>query len=119
MSFASSPGEAVALVGPSGAGKSTVFQLLLRFFDPKEGRVLFDGVNVMDLDPIALRRHIALVSQDPVIFSGSIADNIRYGRPEAGADEADERARSDAAAADEFIARVAGRLRHDAWASAA
>ncbi len=79
----SNPGEAVALVGPSGAGKSTVFQLLLRFYDPQEGRILFDGVNMADADPRALRSNIALVAQDPAIFSGTILDNIRYGRPDA------------------------------------
>src|SRR5471032_2765407 len=73
FSLSVAPGEAVALVGPSGAGKSTVFQLLLRFFAAGQGRVLFDGVDIAQLDPILLRRHIAVVSQDPVIFSGSIA----------------------------------------------
>ncbi len=95
------PGEAVALVGPSGAGKSTVFQLLLRFFDPQEGAILFDGVETAALDPTDLREHIAIVAQDPVIFSGTIADNIRYGRP--GASDADVRRASEAAAAAEFI----------------
>jgi len=94
-------GEAVALVGPSGAGKSTVFQLLLRFFAAQSGSISFDGVDVADIDPTDLRRHIALVAQDPVIFSGSILDNIRYGRPDATLDEAREAAR--AAAASEFI----------------
>ena len=104
LSFAISPGEAVGLVGPSGAGKSTVFQLLLRFFDPQEGRILFDGVAIADADPRALRRHIAMVAQDPAIFSGTIFDNIRYGRPEA--EEADIRAAAVAANADEFIRRL-------------
>ncbi|HWA90494.1 MAG TPA: ABC transporter transmembrane domain-containing protein [Rhizomicrobium sp.] len=95
------PGETVALVGPSGAGKSTVFQLLLRFYAAQEGRVAFDGVDTASLDPEELRRHIAIVAQDPVIFSGTIADNIRYGR----ADATDEqvRAAAIAAAASEFI----------------
>ncbi|HEY1631535.1 MAG TPA: ABC transporter transmembrane domain-containing protein [Rhizomicrobium sp.] len=95
------PGEAVALVGPSGAGKSTVFQLLLRFFAPQSGSVLFDGVDIATLDPTELRKHIAIVAQDSVIFSGSIADNIRYGRP--GASDADVRRAAEAAAAAEFI----------------
>jgi ATP-binding cassette, subfamily B, bacterial len=95
------PGEAVALVGPSGAGKSTVFQLLLRFYAPQMGRILFDGIDVARLDPAALRKHIAVVAQDPVIFSGTIADNIRYGRPEANS--ADVRRAAEAAAAAEFI----------------
>lgn len=95
------PGEAIALVGPSGAGKSTVFQLLLRYFAPQSGRILFDGTDVADLDPSHLRKHIAVVAQDPAIFSGSIADNIRYGRLDARDDEV--RAAAEAAAAAEFI----------------
>jgi ATP-binding cassette subfamily B protein len=95
------PGEAVALVGPSGAGKSTVFQLLLRFFEPQEGTISFDGIDVAQLDPTSLRRNIAIVAQEPVIFSGTIADNIRYGRQEASDD--DVRAAAEAAAASEFI----------------
>ena len=97
-------GEAVALVGPSGAGKSTTFQLLLRFFDPQGGRILFDGVALADADPRAVRARIAVVSQEPAIFSGTIADNILYGRPSASA--AEMRAASVAAAADEFIAQL-------------
>ena len=97
-------GEAVALVGPSGAGKSTVFQLLLRFYVPQAGAILFDGVDVASLDPVALRRHIAVVAQDPAIFSGNIADNIRYGRPDA--DDADIRRAAEAAAAAEFIEQL-------------
>ncbi len=95
------PGEAIALVGPSGAGKSTVFQLALRFYVPQSGAILFDGVDTAELDPAELRRHIALVSQDPVIFSGTLADNIRYGRPEAS--DAEVRHAAEAAAAAEFI----------------
>jgi ATP-binding cassette subfamily B protein len=98
------PGEAVALVGPSGAGKSTVFQLLLRFFDPVSGAIRLDGIDIRALDPHDLRSQIALVSQEPAIFAGSIADNIRYGRP--GADEAAVHAAAEAAAADEFIRRL-------------
>jgi ATP-binding cassette subfamily B protein len=98
------PGEAVALVGPSGAGKSTVFQLLQRCFDPGTGRILLDGVDIATLDPSELRAHIAVVAQDPVIFAGSIADNIRYGRPEAGEDAVI--AAAQAAAADEFVRRL-------------
>jgi ATP-binding cassette subfamily B protein len=104
MSLEVRPGEAVALVGPSGAGKSTTFQLLLRFFAPQEGTITFDGVDVADLDPEELRRHVAIVAQDPVIFSGSIADNIRYGRPDATDD--DVRRAADAAAALEFVDRL-------------
>jgi ATP-binding cassette subfamily B protein len=97
-------GEAVALVGPSGAGKSTVFQLMLRFFDTQSGGVRFDGVDITQLDPVELRRHIAVVSQEPVIFSGSIADNIRYGQEDAT--HAQIRAAADAAAASEFIDKL-------------
>ena len=104
VSFTVTPGEAVALVGPSGAGKSTVFQLLLRFFDPQEGRILFDGVDMAQADPRALRANIALVAQDPAIFSGTIFDNIRYGRPDAS--PADVQRAAEAAAADEFIRRL-------------
>jgi ATP-binding cassette subfamily B protein len=97
-------GEAVALVGPSGAGKSTVFQLMLRFFEAQAGSIRFDGVDIAALDPIALRSRIAVVAQDPVIFSGTIADNIRYGRQDAS----DEQIRhaAQAAAASEFIEKL-------------
>jgi len=95
------PGETVALVGPSGAGKTTVFQLLLRFYDPNAGRLCFDGVDIRDLEPLALRRHVGLVPQEPVIFSANAWENIRYGRPEAGDDEV--RAAADAASAREFL----------------
>ncbi len=98
------PGETVALVGPSGAGKSTVFQLLLRFRDAQAGRVLVDGVDVARADPVALRARIGVVAQEPVIFAGTVYDNIAYGRPEAS--EAEVRAAADAAAALEFIERL-------------
>ena len=97
-------GEAVALVGPSGAGKSTVFQLMLRFYAAQKGAIRFDGVDIADLDPVELRRHIAVVAQDPVIFSGTIAANIGYGRSDASIEEI--RAAADAAAASEFIDRL-------------
>jgi ATP-binding cassette, subfamily B, bacterial len=97
-------GEAVALVGPSGAGKSTVFQLMLRFFDAQSGRIFLDEVDITQLDPVTLRRHIAVVSQEPVIFSGSIAANIGYGREEAARKEI--HAAADAAAASEFIEKL-------------
>jgi ATP-binding cassette subfamily B protein len=92
------PGETVALVGPSGAGKTTVFQLLLRFYDVQHGSVRMDGVDVRDLDPAALRHRIAVVPQDPVIFSASAMENIRYGKPEATQTEV--QAAVEAAAAD-------------------
>lgn len=104
LSLAIEPGDAVALVGPSGAGKSTVFQLLLRFYAAQSGRISFDGVDIADLDPAQLRRNIAMVAQDPVIFSGTIAENIRYGHPDA--DEAAVRHAAEAAAALEFIDKL-------------
>jgi ATP-binding cassette subfamily B protein len=104
FSLSVSRGEAIALVGPSGAGKTTVFQLALRFFAPQYGAILFDGLDTAKLDPAELRRHLALVAQDPVIFSGTIADNIRYGRPEAS--DAEVRHAAEAAAVAEFIERL-------------
>ena len=98
------PGEVVALVGPSGAGKSTVFQLLLRFYDPKAGVVSVDGVDVKAADLNALRERFALVSQEPVIFSGSVTDNVRYGNPDAS--DADVRAACDAAHVTEFASAL-------------
>ena len=96
-------GEAVALVGPSGAGKSTVAALLARFYDPLGGRILFDGLDVRTLDPQWLRRQIGTVAQEPLLFSSSVADNIRYGRPSATPAEVEAAAR--AAHAHEFISR--------------
>lgn len=104
FSLAVKPGEVVALVGPSGAGKSTVFQLLLRFYDPKAGVVSVDGVDVKAADLNALRERFALVSQEPVIFSGSVTDNVRYGNPNAS--DADVRAACDAAHVTEFASAL-------------
>jgi ATP-binding cassette, subfamily B, bacterial len=98
------PGETVALVGPSGAGKSTVFQLLLRFYDPQAGRIRYDGVDIRELDPAVLREAMALVPQDPVIFGADAMDNIRYGRLDATEDEVVEAARS--AEAHEFLSAL-------------
>ncbi len=98
------PGEVVALVGPSGAGKTTVFQLLLRFYDPASGRVLVDGVDARAADPQELRSRVAVVAQDPVIFGASVSDNVRYGRP--GASEAEVRAALAQANALEFVERL-------------
>jgi ATP-binding cassette subfamily B protein len=98
------PGEHVALVGPSGAGKSTVFQLLLRFHDPQQGRIELDGVDIRRLSFAALRGHVGVVLQDTVIFGASALENIRYGRP--GASAEDVRAAAQAAAAHEFIAAL-------------
>jgi ATP-binding cassette subfamily B protein len=100
LSFAVRAGERVAIVGPSGAGKSTVLQLLLRFYDAQAGRVLVDGVSVAEVDPSELRRRMALVPQEPTIFAASVADNIRYGRPEAS---------------DAEVARAAGLAHADAF----
>jgi ATP-binding cassette subfamily B protein len=98
------PGETVAFVGPSGAGKSTVFQLLLRFYDPESGRILVDGVDLVRADPAAVRSRIGLVPQDTVLFAASARENIRYGRP--GATDADVEAAARTAAADEFLRRL-------------
>lgn len=95
------PGETVALVGPSGAGKTTVFQLLLRFYDPQTGEIAIDGAGVQALKLQDLRARIALVPQEPVIFSASALENIRYGKPEASDEEVHAAARG--AFADEFI----------------
>jgi len=95
------PGQTVALVGPSGAGKSTLFQLLLRFYDARSGRVEIDGIAVTDTDLGSLRQRIAMVPQDSVIFSTSAMENIRYGRPDASDEEVIEAAK--AAQADGFI----------------
>jgi ATP-binding cassette subfamily B protein len=104
VSFQVRPGEKLAIVGPSGAGKSTIFHLILRFYDPSAGRITFDGVPVYVVDPQELRRRIALVPQETVIFAASVRDNIRFGRPEAS-DAEIERA-AEAAAAAEFIQRL-------------
>ena len=95
FSLAIHPGETVALVGPSGAGKSTVFQLLLRFYDPTQGRITLDATDLRDADPHQVRARIALVAQDPAIFGADVWDNIRYGRP--AAPDADIRAAAEAA----------------------
>jgi ATP-binding cassette subfamily B protein len=95
------PGETVAFVGPSGAGKSTTFQLLLRFYDPKEGRVLIDGVDIARADPEQVRKQIGLVPQETVLFGASARENIRYGRPDAS--DAEIEAAAAAAEADEFL----------------
>jgi ATP-binding cassette subfamily B protein len=101
VSFHVKPGETVAVVGPSGAGKSTIFNLLLRFFDPQSGEVQIDGINTCDADISALRKRLSLVPQDVALFADTVAENIRYGVPDASV-EAVERA-AVAAQADEFI----------------
>jgi ATP-binding cassette subfamily B protein len=101
VSFAAAPGERVAIVGPSGAGKSTIFHLLLRFDDPRAGKILFDGVDISKADPQTVRKNIALVPQEPAIFAASIADNIRYGKP--GASDEEVKRAAETALVDEFV----------------
>jgi ATP-binding cassette, subfamily B, bacterial len=95
------PGETVAIVGPSGAGKTTVFNLLLRFYDPQAGAIRLDGIDVRELSFSDLRGTIAIVPQEPVLFSASVADNIRFGQPQASDDAV--RAAAEAASALSFI----------------
>ena len=97
-------GETLALVGPSGAGKSTVYDLLLRFYDPLEGQILIDGVPLTSLDPLDLRRHFALVSQSPALFFGSVEENIRYGNPGATLEQVKDAAKI--AHAHDFIEKM-------------
>src|SRR6267142_1319723 len=101
-------GEKVAIVGPSGAGKSTIFHLILRFYDPDAGTIDFDGVPLRDVDPAALRRRVALVPQDTAIFAASVADNIRFGRPDAS--DADVARAAELALASEFVGRLPERF---------
>ncbi|HEY6995360.1 MAG TPA: ABC transporter transmembrane domain-containing protein [Xanthobacteraceae bacterium] len=108
VSFAVRRGEKVAIVGPSGAGKSTIFHLILRFYDPVSGAVSFDGVPLTEVDPLALRRHIALVPQDTVMFAASVRENIRFGRPEASDAEVERAA--ELANALEFISLLPQRF---------
>ena len=97
-------GETVAIVGPSGAGKTTIFALAQRFFDPQKGTVTVDGVDVKKAVPQEVRERIAVVPQETVIFSGSVMDNIRFGKPEASQEDVLEAAR--AARVDEFAERL-------------
>ena len=101
FSLLARPGERVALVGPSGAGKSTVLRLLLRFYDPDQGSVRVDGVDLTRADPAELRARMSLVAQEAPLFSGTAADNIRFGRPEAS--DAEVRAAARAAQAEGFL----------------
>jgi ATP-binding cassette subfamily B protein len=104
FSLAIEAGKSLALVGPSGAGKSTVFELLQRFYDPQQGRVLLNDIDIRELGLQQLRSHIALVPQQPALFTGDVRYNIRYGRPEASEEEIMAAAR--AAHAEEFIDRL-------------
>ncbi len=104
LSLSVAPGETVAIVGPSGAGKTTLFSLLLRFYDPTAGIVRIDGVDIRSAALDDLRARIAIVAQEPVLFSASAADNIRYGRPDAS--DAEVRAAADAAQATDFLDRL-------------
>jgi ATP-binding cassette subfamily B protein len=104
FSLAVQPGQTVAIVGPSGAGKSTVFQLLLRFYDPNSGRIVLDGVATRSMALLDLRQRIGIVPQDAVIFSSSALENIRYGKPGASDDEV--KAAAQAAFAHEFISAL-------------
>ncbi len=106
VSFQAKPGETIALVGPSGAGKSTIFNLLLRFFDPQSGEVRVDGLDVRKVALPELRARMALVPQDVALFAGTIAENIRYGSPEASIE--DVRQAAVAAQADDFIKALPG-----------
>lgn len=104
LSLVAEPGTSVALVGSSGAGKSTLFDLLLRFYDVQDGQICLDGVDIRALSLASLRQQIAVVPQQPVLFTGTVADNIRYGDPQAS-DEAIRRA-AVAAFADDFISQL-------------
>ena len=97
----SRPGETVALVGPSGAGKTTIFNLLLRFYDPSQGKVAIDGVDVSTAELASLRRRMAVVPQDVALFADTVTENIRYGSP--AATLAEVQAAAAAAQADDFI----------------
>ena len=94
LSFSVARGETVALVGASGAGKSTVFALAQRFYDPSAGTIRVDGIDIRQVDPQALRQRFAYVEQEPTIFAGTVADNIRFGKPDASMAEVEAAARS-------------------------
>ena len=104
VSLLAEPGEVIALVGETGAGKSTIARLAARFYDAQEGRVTLDGVDLRELDPADLRRAVVVVTQESFLFTGSVLDNISFGRPEASREEVEAAAR--AVGAHEFIAAL-------------
>jgi subfamily B ATP-binding cassette protein MsbA len=104
VSLTLAPGQTVALVGPSGGGKSTLMNLMLRFYDPAEGRIVIDGQDIRDVTLRSLRENIALVSQETVLFDETIAANIAYGKPNASQEEIEDAAK--AAAAHDFISTM-------------
>jgi ABC-type multidrug transport system fused ATPase/permease subunit len=104
ISFEAQPGHVIGIVGPTGAGKSTLVSLLPRFYDSNRGRILLDGIDIRDLTLKSLRQQVSIVLQEPLLFSGSILENIRYGRLEAGMDEIIDAAK--AANAHDFIMRL-------------
>jgi ATP-binding cassette, subfamily B, bacterial len=104
VSLHAPPGHRVAIVGPSGSGKTTLMALLMRFYDPVQGRVLLDGRDLRTIKQSALRCHIGVVMQDPLLFNDSVAANVAYGRPDAGKDDIEKAAR--AANAHDFIMRL-------------
>jgi ATP-binding cassette subfamily B protein len=97
-------GQTIAVVGPSGAGKTTLFSLLMRFYAPQQGRISIDGISIDQMDLNDLRQRIGVVPQDPVVFSGTVMENIRYGKPEAS--DAEVFVAAEAAFAQEFIAEL-------------
>ena len=111
VSFEALPGRTVAIVGPTGGGKTTIINLLLRFYDPDEGAVLVDGVDVRSVTQASLRAQLGLVPQEPFLFSGSVAANIRYGRMDATQEEVEAAARL--AGAHDFIASLDGGYEHE------